>query len=409
VLPRAFALCACLLPYAAPAAPKEAVPTSAAPRLLVLGVSEDALSGGPAGRLEVDLHRALEAKGASLVDLDRAFPPPPGATLERGDALFEAGREAYNNLDPDSAANRFTQAASFYAHHPELAADRLSRTLIFLGATYLLQGDQVAANDAFTRAVLLDAGASPDGRLFGREVRKAFDRAKAQLGKARTGSLTVDSIPGGGRVVVGRQELGLGPTAPVELKEGRHRVVITRPGYQTVGAFPEVVAGRPAEFRPTLEPNPGLEGALELAGALAKAPEVPAAVPPEAGQLAARVAAQRVVLAKVRTDATGMPSATLIAWDPGARSALVGLTAVYANGRWVNVDELSRQVHQWRPDPIPLAGRPRSPSRAVQAPSLLRQWWFWAAVGGTVAAGAGAAVAVGSDRPGPPSFITGIP
>jgi hypothetical protein len=348
----------------------------------VLAVPADRSASESAARIETELRHSLGGQAdVQLVDIASLFPPPPPVSLKQGDALFEAGRALYDNLDTEAAAKKFTEAAAFYQRYAvDTKPERLGRVYVFLGACRLLNGDVAGAQEAFGRALLAAPGLQPESELFGQEVHEAFNAAKVGLSRRPQGTLAIDSVPSGAQVLLHGQRVGTTPLKDVELAPGPHQVVLTLSGYAPFGVFQEVAPSQRSALRPMLEPTPGLASVQDLAANATARPLDAERHPPEVAALGERLGARYVVLAVVRTKRGGRTEATLNAWDVQVKSRLLGVALRPEDAR--ERQEAVEQVHAFltgkqvsTPSPLPIA-----------LPAVVKKPWFWAAVGGVAAA-----------------------
>ncbi|WP_170205822.1 PEGA domain-containing protein [Archangium gephyra] len=377
----------------ASAAPVEAAPTPPEPAaqpapptwagsVAVLAVPSKPQATPSAARVETDLRAALGARAeVRLVDLGALFPPPPPASLAPGDALFDEGKGLYDNLDPEAAAKKFSEAVAFYERYPvETKPERLARVYVFLGASRLLNGDTAGAQEAFTRAQLVAPSLQPESELFGQDVHDAFNAAKVALSGQPRGTLSIDSVPSGAQVVMKGERLGTTPLKDVELAPGPHPVVLTLPGYVPFGVFQPVAPSQRGELRHTLVPTPGLAAARSLAAHVSTSRSLGSdTLPPEVAELGEKLGARYVVLARVEQDRRGRVEAVLDAWDVQLKHRLRGVE--------FNPDEPRSREKAVRKVQAFLTGQqvPGS-SLPVALPAVMKKPWFWAAVGGVAAA-----------------------
>ncbi|MFP2913574.1 PEGA domain-containing protein, partial [Pyxidicoccus sp. 3LFB2] len=265
--------------------------------------------------------------GVELVDLGAAFPPPAPLSLTKADALFEEGRTAYDNLDPEAAEQKFQAAAEAYTQSPaELSTERLAQTYIFLGASRLLNGNTAGATQAFTLAAVAEPSARPDSALFSQEVQSAYSEAQASVKARPAGMLVVDSQPSGARVLVRGQDVGVTPLRGVQLPAGQHPVVVSLPGYAPSASYTEVKPSGSTELKPKLEPSPGLSAMRDAAAAASTEKAFDQdVVPAEARAVGERLSARYVVLAAVSKDKKGRAQAELQAWDLRSKARLRGV------------------------------------------------------------------------------------
>ncbi|WP_158501904.1 PEGA domain-containing protein [Vitiosangium sp. GDMCC 1.1324] len=365
-----------------PTAASTPPPPAWAGRVAVLAVPMDGSASESASRLETGLRGELGAwTDLQWVDMAAVFPPPPPASLAQGDALFEEGKGLYDNLDPEAASKKFSEAAAFYQRHPvDTKPERLARVFIFLGASRLLNGDSAGAQEAFTHALLSAPTLQPESELFGQEVLDTFNAAKAALSRQPRGTLAVDSLPAGAQVLLHGQSLGTTPLKDVELAPGPHQVVLTLPGYKPLGTFQEVEPSQRDELRPTLEPLPELASVRALAAEVSTSKALDSdPLPPGVARIAEKLGARYVVLARVAQERQGRAEVSLYAWDVQLKNRLRGVKVNPADAR--ERQEAVRQVHDF------LTGKlaPDS-SLPIALPAVVKKPWFWAAVGGVAVA-----------------------
>ncbi|WP_095976197.1 PEGA domain-containing protein [Melittangium boletus] len=388
-----------------PAPPPEPVVAAPAPVLpatpwagktVVLAVPATPAAREHASRLETQLREALGAQAdLQLVSPEWLFPSPPPESLQPGDALFNEGKELYDNLDPEAASKKFIAAAAFYEQHAvDTRPERLARVYIFLGASHLLNGDADSAKTSFTRAQLAAPTVKPDSELFGQDVHDAFAAARKALAEQPKGTLALDSEPSGAQVTLRGEPLGTTPLADLQLPPGPHQLAFTLPGHVPQGVFQTVTASRREQVRPTLEPLPGLAEVRTLAAqaSTSRALEEPGP-PTEVRTLGEKLGARYVVLAVVGRDGREPAATVLHAWDVTGKNRLRGvkLDAGDAEER----REAVLQVHDFATGKlVPESRFPVALTTAVKKP------WFWAAVGGVaVATTAGILLATQGPRP----------
>ncbi|QRK13866.1 PEGA domain-containing protein [Archangium violaceum] len=324
------------------------------------------------------------------------FPPPPPASLAQGDALFDEGKGLYDNLDPEAASKKFTEAAAFYQRHPvDTKPERLARAYIFLGASRLLNGESAGAQEAFTRALLAAPTVRPQSELFGQDVHDAFDAAKQALSRLPRGTLAIASVPTGARVTLHGEHLGTTPLKDVELAPGPHQVVLTLPGHLPFGTFQEVAPSQRGELRPRLEPTPELASVQALAAEVSSSSRSlgSSKVPPGVARIAEKLGARYVVLARVEKKGQGRVQASLHAWDVQLENRLRGVVLNPEDAR--ERQAAVGQVHDF------LTGKlVPDTSLPFALPAVVKKPWFWAAVGGVaVATTAGILLATQPNKP----------
>ncbi|HYH98012.1 PEGA domain-containing protein [Hyalangium sp.] len=360
-------------------------------------------------RLQAELTRLLSSKAdVQLVDLGEAFPAPPPPSLQEADTLYEQGKEAYDNLDPEAAAGKFTSAAEAYEKHPAaLSPQRLAKTFIFMGASQLLNGDKVGAKASFLRALAAEPGTQPDQVLFGSDVQTAFTDAQEEFNAQKPGTLDIDSKPSGARVTLRGDDLGVTPLKNVPVHPGRHPVVITLPGYVPYASYPQVAPEKNAELKPQLEPLPALAEVITTATRASTERSFDSdTMPPDVATLAGKLGVRYVVLAAVQQKKSDPAEAELQVWDVRTKNRLRGVEVELQKDSKNNPVAAADRVHGF------LTGRALTDSSTPSnMPPMLKKPWFWAAVVGGAAVVTGGILYATQDRkPGSPTGpISGLP
>jgi hypothetical protein len=377
---------------------------------LVIAVARASNAEPAAVQIQAELNRLLGAKpDVQLVELASAFPPPAPASLKPADALYEEGKKAYDNLDPDAAATKFTSAAEAYEKHPgELKPARLAQTFVYLAACQFLNGDKVGAKASFLRALAANPGVQPDQSLFGSDVQTAFVDAQQEFNAEKPGTLVIDSKPSGAQVTVRGEDVGVTPLKSVPVHAGRQPVVISLPGYVPFTSYPQVAPGKSSELKPQLEPLPALAEVLTAASRASTERSFDAkTMPPEVATIADKAGARYVVLAAVQQKKSDPAQAEVQVWDVRTKNRLRGV-------------ELELKTKDQERTPAAAADRvygfltgklvaePSSPSRL---PQVVKKPWFWAAVVGGAAVVTGGIVYATQDHRGgsPLGPVTGFP
>ncbi|MGE6762506.1 PEGA domain-containing protein [Corallococcus interemptor] len=393
-----------------PAQIVRAAPSNA---VAIFGVARQSAATDSAAKLEDTLNRKLTGAGdIQFVDLATAFPPPEPQGNPRGDALFDEGRAAYDNLDPDTAAVKFKAAAEAYVQRPgDLRPEKLGETYLFQGASQLLNGDVAGAKAAFTNALLAEPSLRPDAALFGQDVQRVFSEAQGELNAAPQGSLVVNSQPQGARVLVRGREVGTTPLSGAKLAPGHYPVQVVLPGYAPFATYAEVKPSAPTELKTKLAPAPGLSA---LRDAAAKAGTEAAfdadGTPPEVGAIGERLNARYVVLAATFQDKKGRLHGEVQAWDLRTKNRLRGVEVDFGkrDGKG-SADAAADQLHTF----LAGAALPRNAKEEkepmLSSDSVLRKPWFWAAAAGVAAVTAGVVYVATTDRGQGFNPVNGLP
>ncbi|MBN1208871.1 MAG: PEGA domain-containing protein [Myxococcaceae bacterium] len=342
------------------------------------------------------------------MDLGQAFPPPALPSLEEANALYEEGKTAYDNLDPEVAAAKFSEAADAYEKHPAaFKPQRLAKTFIFLGASQLLNGDKEGAKSSFLRALAADPGTRPDQELFAPEAHTAFTDAQQEFSELRPGTLVIASKPSGARVTVRGEDVGVTPLQGVPIHPGRHPVIISLPGYVPYASYPQVASAKSAELKPQLEPLPALAEVLAAAGRASSERAFDAdTMHPDVATIAGKLGARYVVLAAVRQKKGDPAEAELQVWDVRTKNRLRGVELeLQSRDPETSTVAAVEHVHAF------LTGRAVAmPSSSRNLPPIMKKPWFWAAVvGGAAVVTGGILYATQDRRGGPLGPVSGLP
>jgi len=395
-----------------PAAPVAKAKPAAANGTVVLAIARGPNAQDSASQLQEELGRLLSQKeDVQLVDLASAFPPPPPPSLAQADALYEAGKDLYDNLDPESAAGKFLAAVDAYEKHPvAFKPERLASTFIFLGASQLLNGDKEGAKRSFQRALAANPKTQPDAGMFGADVQTAFTDAQQAFKAEAKATLTIDSKPSGATVTVRGEEVGVTPLKSVTVHAGRHPVIISLPGYLPYASYPQVGPGKTAEVKPQLEPLPALAEVLTAAGRATTEKAFDSdRMPPDVSQIASKLNARYVVLAAVEKDKRDPAEAELQVWDVTNKSRLRGLEVELGSKDPDNSTvAAAERIHGFLTG-ASMVARQDSPSSSKGVPQLMKKPWFWAAVVGGAAVVTGGVLYATQDRRGPGWGSSGVP
>ena len=357
-----------------------------------------------AAKVEGDLTKALDEATVPLVDVSEAFPTP--ARDDSGDKLVKEARQAYDDLDYEGAATKWQTALEFFQKNPHLAdAKNLADAHFFIGALAIQNGGKAQSKkgqEEFTRALLHNPALTCDPQVYGADVKKAFDKALADVSGKATAPVTVESNPPGAMVSLKGKELGRTPLAEApSLPVGRHLFLFTKPGYEPAGAFADVSKDG-VTVKPSLTAAPGYSDVRDAAAAVVgKGVGAKGALPAGAKKLAEVVKARFLVLSD---------GATAEVWDVESGNRLTGLS--------VSSEELANSAKKIngfiaKPGPAAVAEAEvsESPSEPSASGPVYTKWWFWTAVG-VVAVGAGTGIGVAAangNAPRPYNVVLGLP
>lgn len=370
-----------LLVLAAPRSGAALPPRPTLPAKAAVFVS--ASDEGAGAKAEAALLKALEAAEVPLVDVPAAFPAP---TPDDGGAkLVAEAKQAYDDLDYEAAAKKWTEALAWFTQHPEAAtAKGLGEVHFFTAVLAVQNGGKSQAKKAteeFVRALLHDPELKADAQTYGNDIKKAFDKATQEVNAKPAATLAIESTPAGAEVTFRGASLGTTPVASgPSVPAGRHLVLFSRPGYGPAGVLADVTKeGGRAEA--TLTAAPGYAELRSAAASVITGGVGTRGKPPAGAKKVADLVKARYLVVSNGT--------AVEAWDVETGNRVTGLG--------LGDDELlktAQKVKDFVTKPSPVAGPEKVASEEPGAGGgVLKQWWFWTAVG-VVAVGTATTVGV---------------
>jgi tetratricopeptide (TPR) repeat protein len=356
---------------------------------------------------------ALEHFGAARWrDANRAFwgqnDEALGA-LERARELLNSGQNAYLNLDFEGAVRDLSGAVSDFDRAESVLGDTndFAQTLLYLGASLVIEGRAREAEQAFRRLHVQMPEIHPDPNVFNPEIVAQFEAARPNGRNEVT--IRVESDPPGAAVHIDFQLRGVTPLDVSDLPAGEHVVRITR-----FGAMPFVqhvtVAARGSErvsahFIPQ-EPLANLPDSLsELGTADIESEAARAAVTRIAHSLEVDVlGVVRIASARARDQV----NVDFVLFDASGQQMARdgGLVSRAPEALERGVEQLVTGVLEagWRT----LVESPTSTSAVAHSDgderSIAEEWWFWTIVGGAaLVVGASIGIGVGLSEQQPES------
>ena len=363
--------------------------------LLLLPLASCATTGTPASRPTAGTRaraRVTVVAGRGSQETIRALQEKPYLALEvrRRDAVLgstgartgpdrAAARAALAAAREDYRKLRFAEAAAALARaEAELCSsardaedfELMQRLMVQRGLCLLALKRDDEATKAFSTAENLGY-AGPEPGQFPPEVESHIRRVKDGLAGAPPVGLTVKAQPRGASVWVDGKDRGRSPVT-VQLTPGLHHVRVALPGHGDRAFFHGLWAGKSDRLEVFLKPVPLAELRAQL-GARARLTDLPPQLLTRA--LGPDVALLEVEEGQARLLWTGDERLSPGVCAPGPPEALA--------------DCLGPLLHRLQ------TGHAPGGSGAAAARPIYRRWWFWALVGGGVAAaGAGAGVGI---------------
>ncbi|MFT3707205.1 MAG: PEGA domain-containing protein [Archangium sp.] len=354
---------------------------------------------------EGELKSALEGADVPLLDVAEAFPVPP--IDDSGLKLVAAAKQLYDDLDYEGSAAKWSEALEFFVKTPDAADSKSLADAHFFTAVLAIQngGKSQAkkAQEEFARALLFNPDLTCDPQVYGNDVKKAFDKALADVNGRPTATLTIESKPSGADIQVRGKKMGQTPfTDGTTVPIGRHLVTLSKPGYGTVGVFADV-SREGGSVKPELKAAGEFAGVIDGAtNAINKGVGQKGPLPGNARKIGEVIKARFLVMSD---------GATAEVWDLDTGNRLAGLS--------MSSEELSvtaKKISDFiaKPGSAAIASA-KGDTPGVEEPGAMgpvyKQWWFWTAVG-VVAVGAGTAVGVAAANnsgPRPFNVVLGLP
>ena len=188
--------------------------------------------------------------------LDDARSKKATRILRQGDAHLAQARAAYEALDLDTTLTLLNKALEAYKTQTAYVRDLrpIVRTLLLLGATYFLKGDETKANRYFRQAALIDPGFATDPTLLNQAMRDAFADEVAALAQRTQGSIDLQSGPSHAEIHLNGRLVGITPLQ-MDVLEGRYHVWVRKEGFTPWGEVMDVKAGNKLSRVIILQPN----------------------------------------------------------------------------------------------------------------------------------------------------------
>lgn len=234
-----------------------------APRLVSYAVATDSFSEKAAAVINHLARDNFErAKEFQLVDV-RGFllegaDDPRLDTYNQALRLLERGKSQYDNLELDPALDDLTRAVETF----EKAAGRLGdgekymETLLYLGASYILSGDNERGRSAFRRVAMYDKRRNLDPKVFPPSMIEIFNNVKQEVAAGPVGTVMVKSTPKAAEVYLNAVYKGITPVSLVKVPEGTHFVRVEKDGYLPWGQRVEFFATHEETVEATLAAAP---------------------------------------------------------------------------------------------------------------------------------------------------------
>ncbi|MBN2496252.1 MAG: PEGA domain-containing protein [Deltaproteobacteria bacterium] len=222
--------------------------------------------GGAAAKSAVGTQHAMRelvptTGSFKLLDLDAALDPgePPQRKLAVEDAikLLTAGKESYEQLDLEEAQSKFDMALKKfeYGYGYLTNTSPLVETLMYLGASWVLVGEDEKATKTFMRACDLPSRKALSTDAFPPNIQEIFQAAKAEVEGAAKGAISVTTKPQGAEVWIDNEFKGGSPLRVENLRVGNHLVRGVKDGFRPWGGKVAVPTGKLKRYKLKLKPT----------------------------------------------------------------------------------------------------------------------------------------------------------
>ncbi|NMB76584.1 MAG: PEGA domain-containing protein [Myxococcales bacterium] len=343
--------------------------------------------------------------------------------LQKAQAMLQKGKEQYDNLELDAAVDELQKVLSEIDRAiPRMGEGReYVDALLYLGAAYILSGDNERATESFRLVSMYDRRRSLDPKLFPPSIIELYSKVKDEVGTAPVGTLLVRSNPPGAEVYLNGVYKGIAPVQLVKVPEGKHFLRLEKDGFRPWGQKVEFFATHEESVEASLQPVSGAEAfKADTRKLLDKVDDDPPAA--EVVNFARTMGLSRLVLASVKQRGDEVSCAVaLIQVDPPRRLSYQETSLnLVASNFLAQADALFTSLYRKVKIPTAEVGGRRSDSvggatqrcntdsdcttgevcdaasgrcipYAPPAQRFYQKWWFWTIVGGGLAVAGGVA------------------
>jgi len=185
--------------------------------------------------------------------------------IEQANSAMVSGREEYDNLELDVAVEKLQKAIDLYKKAVGRLGDggQYVDALLFMGAAYILSGDDDLGSQSFLQVALFDKRKNLDTKTFPPSMIEVFNRVKERVASSPQSTVMVRSNPPAAEVYLNGVFKGVTPIKLTRVVEGSHFMRIERDGYQNWGQIVSFFATHEELIEATLKPASGLGGQKE--------------------------------------------------------------------------------------------------------------------------------------------------
>lgn len=383
---------------------------SAAPEVAVLGLHIPGQSVEDGQESSERIVASLTASGAMVpIGPDEVASRLQGRSslvldsfaLSEGEALLDEGRVLYQNAEPDAAIPLLEQGVEALSEGARVSGNtgRLIDGYLTLGLVQSGMGNNSAAMEAFSAAVVLDPKRELDTMSYPPDVIELYTQAQASVLGKGTGSL---SLKGVGDSTVKVDGIEVDGTQAEGLAPGTHYVYATDSSGARYSAVTQVSAGETATLtvnfeglslaEPTQDENLRMAQTSNLYAALGTYAQTPLIL--LGGQVGEDVV---VALYSARSKNFSQALSAPAGKDPtqSILNLVPAIGSYVTEAGDIRPDRVAFDVPALSPNDnallLELLLNPKVPGPGGLAVDSGPRWGLWAGVGGVAALGAGAA------------------
>ncbi len=338
--------------------------------------------------------------------------------IDRARQQLDAGRDAYLNLEFDTAIEQLTGAVENFDAAAAALEDPedLGQALLFLGASHGFNEQRREAIEVFRRLHIQMPHIEPDPDTFPPDVVRLYTQARPRDARNPRGSIVIDSNPTGAIAYVDFLARGRTPLTVDGLMSGEHVVRVTRPGAIPFAEALDVRGRQPAGSNAFLVDQDDLQGLSESI-AEARGASVDSLQDSPIAQVASMLQVDKIGVIRV-SGGQDQVSLELLLFDvasgrrlvrgEGSASTEVGVLEASVQRAVSGAFEAALRPSQAGDSesiPAMATGERPGDTGATEDPGpsvpVYEEWWFWTIIGVVVLGGVAAAIAGGIAAQGP--------
>jgi hypothetical protein len=203
-----------------------------------------------------ELRHSSSAAAISLDDALLFMARGPNKEMQQLEAMLQAARAQFDNLEPDLALKQYTKALG-KLEKAILGSDQfrpLTDALAMVSAVYLLLGQEKKARGTLERLVTLVEDFAPDEAVFNPQMMGVFASVTAKLRSTPGFDYEITTTPTAAAVIFDGRLVGLSPVAVRGVRKGKHFVSAVLKGYERSAKAVEVKAKGPRDVPLLLTP-----------------------------------------------------------------------------------------------------------------------------------------------------------